>query len=268
MGADVRRAVAGTGLCRGRDGAGCAGRHRAPAAGPLPRRHAAAERRGLGADQRAVRRLLAARAGVCGGRRGCAARAARGGGGPALPAVPVAGGRGRGEPRRAAHHVQRPGHHRGDMDAGCAGAGRVRHQSAVLGPGPAEAAHQRAADVHGGRSGCRRPAQRFPRPLQSQAGPGDGQPVAVPAVRSGAPAGYARMVPGGWRDRPDRIAGRRPCGLDHLRARAAGVRLAAAGSASAAGRVCGRRSGPGPAGRIVRAVPRPHRAHHPGPHRG
>src|SRR5690606_7844944 len=112
VGAGVRRAVAGARLCRGRDGARRAGSHRQAAAGALPPRDPVAQRPGVGPDERAVRVVLAAGTGVGVRRGGPGACIPRSRGGPALPAVPVAGG-GRGGRRAwAPHHLRRAGRDR------------------------------------------------------------------------------------------------------------------------------------------------------------
>src|SRR3546814_13828434 len=90
---------------------------------------------GVGADQRAVLRLLAAAAAVVVRRDRRARGVLQVGHGAALPAVPVAGRLGRRRPPRAPHHLRRAGDHRSGTGPGCAVAGAVGQEPAVMGPG-------------------------------------------------------------------------------------------------------------------------------------
>ena len=262
MGAGVRGAVAGAGLRRRRDGAGCAGRDRQAAAGAFPRRHPPAQWPGVGADQRAVLFLLAA--GVAVGvrcHRPCA-RIPRGSGRPALPAVPVAGRGGGRRCARSPHHLRRTRRDRGNLDRRCAAAGADRHQPAVLGHRQHQAGDQRPCDVPGGRGRTGGPPQRRTRALQPQARHRAGKPVAVRAVCRGQALRQRRLDGGRSRGGLGDPARRCARVLVDLWPGAAVLRLARAGLEEARRRVRVRRAGAGRVGGDRAAGARTHRPHH------
>lgn len=231
-----------------------------PAACAVPRRHPAAQRCGLGADQRVVLRVLVAADAVgvrCGGRW---ARAAQGGHRSALSAFHVVVRDRGGQCAAASAHLHRPGGDRRGVDAGCAAAGRVRQQPVVLRPGSDQAADQRAWPVHAAGAGPGRPPQRRAGAVQPQVRPDPGQPVALPVAGAGpAPClGLGRRCGGG---RGGVGAGGFAGVVDHLRRDRAAVRLAVTGWPSSAGSGAdrraagGRRGGGGAAGASRSSAP-------------
>ena len=218
--------MAGARLCRGGHGARRAGGDRQAAAGAFPQRHCAAERSGLGADQRIVLRLLAAGTGLRVRCRRPRARLARSGRRSALSAVPVAGGR-RGRRRaRSPRHFRRTGRDHRHLDGRCLAAGRVRHQSAVLGSGPVQADDQRPRHVRCGGLASGGSPRRRARTVQPQTRHRAGQPVAVRAVFRRPALRQPRLDRRRCGDRHGRAAGRRACFVDHLRPGAGVLRLA------------------------------------------
>ena len=165
-----------------------------------------AERPGVGADQRAVLRLLAARSGFGASMRWIAARALREAAVDLrylpflwLVAAAVADARGRRITFGGLAIIV------GIVDAGCAAAGGLRHQPAVLRHRRGQAGDQRPRHVLDRSGAGARPPQRHPRAVQPQARAGAGQPVAVRAVLAAASA--SAWSAGAWRRCGDRHGG-------------------------------------------------------------
>ena len=207
---------------------------RPTAAGALPRRHGAAQRAGVGADQCAVLRVLAA--GSCSPRSMRSTARMRWHEALVdlrylpflwLVAAAVADNRGRRVTFSGLAIIV------GVWTLDALAAGADRHQSAVLEHRQHQAADQRPRDVPRRRSGARRSAQRRPRALQPQARAGAGQPVAVRAACGGQALRARRLVRGRRGIGHGDPARRRARLVADVRAGAAGVGLARAGCRSA-----------------------------------
>ena len=199
MGAVLRRVVAGAGHMPRPHGARRAGGDRAVAARPFPRRHRLAQRPGVGADQRAVLRVLVARSGLgvgCDGPgAGIAAKRQS-----TCATCRSCGWSRRRWPMRAAG---------GSPSVGWRSSSAVWTLDALLqalsgGTSPLFSGIDPIKQLISGHAMCSgrghrraRPPQRRARPVQPQARTGAGQPVAVRAVspRASASAGSAGAWP-------------------------------------------------------------------------